>query len=60
MKIKIEKKIYNICLDKKKELHFVLENLIITKSSDIDEIENIWRIKKTLPSCFLGNKDGKE
>ena len=38
-------KIYNKILMKKKEIHFSVENLQISKSKDINKIEDIWSIR---------------
>lgn len=45
-------RVYKIILDSKKELHFAIENINVSNSSDIVIIENMWRIKKTLPNCL--------
>ena len=42
-------KIYNKILMKKKEIHFSVENLQISKSKDINKIEDIWSIRQILP-----------
>ena len=46
------KKILKEILKKKKFFYFALENLKVSKLSDIQKIENIWLIKKTLPYCL--------
>jgi sporadic carbohydrate cluster protein (TIGR04323 family) len=43
--------IINRVLDRKGELHFALENIIISGSSEITRVENIWLVRQTLPSC---------
>ena len=45
-------KIFKKILKKKKEIHFSVENLKICKVDDIENIENIWKIKQTLPNCL--------
>ncbi len=45
-------KVYKRILNLKKELHFSVENLKITKTEDIETIENIWLVRQTLPSCL--------
>ena len=45
-------KILKKILKKKKFFYFALENLKVSKLSDIQKIENIWLIKKTLPYCL--------
>ena len=45
-------KILKEILKKKKFFYFALENLKVSKFSDIQKIENIWLIKKTLPYCL--------
>ena len=51
-KANIRKKIYNKILNKKKEIHFSLENQKIVSKKDIEKIESLWSIKKVLPSCL--------
>ena len=45
-------KILKKILKKKKFFYFALENLKVSKLSDIQKIENNWLIKKTLPYCL--------
>ena len=45
-------KILKEILKKKKFFYFALENLKVSKFTDIQKIENIWLIKKTLPYCL--------
>ena len=45
-------KILKEILKKKKFFYFALENLKVSKFSDIQKIDNIWLIKKTLPYCL--------
>ena len=45
-------KILKEILKKKKFFYFALENLKVSKLSDMQKIENIWLIKKTLPYCL--------
>tara|TARA_S200000501_G_C20380203_1_gene550146 strand:- start:20 stop:421 length:402 start_codon:yes stop_codon:yes gene_type:complete len=44
--------IFKKILKRRKELHFALENLIFKNSNDIETLENIWKIKITLPDCL--------
>ena len=46
------KKILKEILKKKKFFYFALENLKVSKLSDMQKIENIWLIKKTRPYCL--------
>ena len=46
------KKILKEILKKKKFFYFALENLKVSKLSDMQKIENIWLIKKSLPNCL--------
>ena len=46
------KKILKEILKKKKFFYFALENLKVSKFSDMQKIDNIWLIKKTLPYCL--------
>ena len=45
-------KIYKRILDLKKEMHFSVENLKITRAEDIEKIENIWLVRQALPNCL--------
>ena len=45
-------KIYKRILDLKKEIHFSVENLKITRAEDVEKIENIWLVRQTLPDCL--------
>ena len=45
-------KIYKRILDLKKEIHFSIENLKITRAEDVEKIENIWLVRQTLPDCL--------
>ena len=42
------RKIFNKILKKKKKIFFACENLEILKHEDIDRIENIWLVKKSI------------
>tara|TARA_B100001123_G_C14929751_1_gene875215 strand:+ start:210 stop:611 length:402 start_codon:yes stop_codon:yes gene_type:complete len=46
------KKIFETMIKLKKEIHFAVENLKITKKNEVEKIENIWLIKKSLPFCL--------
>ncbi len=43
--------IFNSVLSFKKEIHFALEGLSIYDIETYNHIENIWKVKKTLPHC---------
>jgi sporadic carbohydrate cluster protein (TIGR04323 family) len=49
---KYRSKVYKKILKFKKEIHFSVEGLKITKKQDIKKIEDIWMIKQTLPECL--------
>ena len=49
---KKRQKVINKIIKKKKKFYFALENMKIKKSEDIETIENIWLLKKTLPNCL--------
>ena len=49
---KLRFKIYNKIIKLKKEIHFSVEGLKITSKKDIEKIENLWLIKRTLPNCL--------
>jgi len=44
-------KIYKKIIKLKKEMHFSVESLKISKKKDIEKIENIWMVKQTLSNC---------
>jgi len=46
-------KLINKILEKNGELHFALENIIIAHKSDIDKVENIWLVTKTMKDCIV-------
>ena len=33
------------------ELHFALEDIVITSHNDINKAENIWLVKQAMPGC---------
>lgn len=43
-------------IKKKKFFCFVVEEIIVKNLKDIVEINNLWKIKKTLKKAYLGNK----
>lgn len=43
-------------INKKKFFCFVVEEIIVKNLKDIVEINNLWKIKKTLKKAYLGNK----
>ena len=43
--------IFNRVLSLKKEIHFAVEGLSIYDNETYNHIENIWKVKKTLPHC---------
>ena len=43
--------IFNSVLSLKKEIHFAVEGLSIYDNETYNHIENIWKVKKTLPHC---------
>ena len=45
-------RIFNKLIRLKKEIHFAVENLKISREDEVEKIENIWLIKKTLPFCL--------
>ena len=48
----IRNKIFIQMLKRKKIFYFALENLKLSKPKDLQKIENIWLIKKSLPNCL--------
>ena len=43
---------YNTILKNKKIVFFALEGLVFKEQNDIDQINVLWNIKKTIPSCL--------
>tara|TARA_B100000795_G_C22447655_1_gene304411 strand:- start:155 stop:565 length:411 start_codon:yes stop_codon:yes gene_type:complete len=43
--------IFNSILAIKKEIHFAVEGLSLYDYESYNHIENIWKVKKTLPNC---------
>ena len=43
---------FNNILENKKLVFFALESLTLKNKNDIDKINVLWNIKKTLPSCM--------
>jgi len=43
--------IFNSVLSLKKEIHFAVEGLSLYDNDTYNHIENIWKVKKTLPHC---------
>ena len=43
--------VFNSILSLKKELHFAVEGLSLYDKETYNHIENIWKVKKTLPHC---------
>ena len=52
---KSRNKIFKEFISKKKTIHFALESLKISNLNDVELIEHIWKIKKTLPNCYKYN-----
>jgi sporadic carbohydrate cluster protein (TIGR04323 family) len=48
-------KIYRQVLDQKKTYHFAVESMHFNDEYSCDRIETIWKIKETLPCCYLSN-----
>ena len=37
-------------------IYFAVENMKLENISDLEKIDNIWKIKKTLPECLNYNE----
>ena len=44
--------VINRMFKKNKIFYFALENMTIKNQEDLETIENIWLLKKTLPNCL--------
>ncbi len=49
---KLRKKIYKRIINLKKEIHFAVEGLKVSKQKDIGKIEDIWMVKQSLSNCI--------
>ena len=45
-------RIINDILDRNGELHFALESMKISNKSEIERLEKIWLVRKTIPTCI--------
>ena len=45
-------KFYKKIISKNGEIHFALEGFVVSSNIDIEKVENIWLVKKTMPSCL--------
>jgi sporadic carbohydrate cluster protein (TIGR04323 family) len=45
-------RIINDILDRNGELHFALESMKISDKSEIERLEKIWLVRKTIPTCI--------
>jgi sporadic carbohydrate cluster protein (TIGR04323 family) len=45
-------KIYLRFIDQSKNLYFAVEGLHANNSNDFEKIENLWRVRETLPNCL--------
>ncbi len=48
----LRKEIISKIIKNKKSIHFACENLAIINEEDIQQIENMWAVKQTLPECI--------
>jgi len=44
--------VLNKIIKKNKKFYFALENMKLVNQKDLETIENIWLLKKTLPNCL--------
>tara|TARA_B100002019_G_C21252129_1_gene591732 strand:- start:199 stop:591 length:393 start_codon:yes stop_codon:yes gene_type:complete len=51
-KFEKRKKFYKIAIKNDKKIYFALENRVMSNKEDIEDIEDIWRIKQELPNCL--------
>jgi len=45
-------KFYKKIISKNGEIHFALEGIVVSSNIDIEKVENIWLVRKTMPSCL--------
>ena len=48
----LRNKVLKQIINKRKTFYFALEDLKVSNLKDINKIENIWLVKKTLPYCL--------
>ena len=46
-------RVYKQILNQKKAYHFAVEGLSMSNESECERIEILWRVKQTLPLCYL-------
>ena len=46
-------KIYKQIMHQKKAYYFAVEGLSMSNESECERIETLWKVKQTLPSCYL-------
>jgi len=46
-------KIYKQIMNQKKAYYFAVEGLSMSNESECERIETLWRVKQTLPLCYL-------
>ena len=44
--------IYNQIIEMKKSIHFAVEGLSASTNQECERIENLWRVRQTLPNCY--------
>tara|TARA_B100001057_G_scaffold494715_1_gene591883 strand:+ start:423 stop:821 length:399 start_codon:yes stop_codon:yes gene_type:complete len=49
-------KIFKKIIKKRKVIYFAVENMKLENIGDLEKIDNIWKIKKTLPECLNYNE----
>lgn len=53
---KLRQRIYRRLQKSKAELHFVLESIVLRNKSDMDSLENLFRMRKQLTSCLTSKE----
>ena len=49
-------KVYQLMLDKGSEIHFVLENIILSTPKDIDDLELVFQLRKLIADATITEK----
>ena len=57
---KLRQKVYDRFLSEDCELHFVLENFILKNINNVEELEQVFQIRKMIGNCTLINQFPKD
>jgi len=49
----LRRSFFSTIVEAGKDLHFAVEGLCVSDDISIERVENIWKVKETLPSCIV-------